>query len=331
MGLVSGPCYGKHGPMVRPSILGRGTLSVAVAPIGGIVRKKVGVALIVVVVLLAGLTVAQKVFGAFNGILPQDSEAIRTTLNQTSAKLAKARTARITFTGSLRPQVAGLYANWSGTTQASFSADPSWESTYDKVEVPGGKSVTAKVVHQGSQTLVSSPAMAAPDKRPWLSPKSTTIIWQHPLADPVLGITDFTQWEKILDTVTELGVAETETGNLPDLKGAPHEYKLVCFQKAAACPPPFGSNLDLYFNSVGHQVQLSAWYDDDGLLHRLDVEGSALWDTRVAGGDTPGETHPDGEYYFNASFTLDDFGSPVTVTMPADSQISTDHIVTLRS
>jgi len=294
------------------------------------VRSKSSVGLAAALVVVIGLVLALKL-GAFSGLFAESKDATRATLTQTSARLAKAGTARVAFTGGLKPQVAGLTASWSGTTLISFSADPSWESTYAKVEVPG-KSVPAKVLHKGSQTLVSSPALAVPDGRAWVDTRETALLWQHALADPTLGITDFTMWEKILDTVTPVGAAETKTGGLPDVKGAGHEYQVVCFQTAGSCPPPFGSDkLDYLFNSVGHQLELSAWYDDDGLLRRLDVEGSMLWDTRVAGADnTVPNSHPDGEYYYNASFTLDNFGSPVTVTMPADNQISQSRGVTLR-
>ena len=295
-------------------------------------RKKLGIGLAAVLVVLLGLTLALKL-GAFAGILPESEDVTRATLTQTSAKLAKAGTARITFTGGIKPQVAGLSANWSGTTQISFSDNPSWESTYDKVEVPGGKSVQATVLHKGSQTLVSSPALAIQDGRTWVNTRTTPMLWQHPLATPSLGITDFTMWEQILDTITPYGAHDAKTDELPDVKGADHEYYVTCTRVSGSCPPPFGSHdLDYLFNNVGRQLRLSAWYDDDGLLRRLDVDGSVAWNSALAGGQDPiPNSHPDGEYYYEASFTLDSFGSPVTITMPPDSQVTQSPGVTLRS
>jgi hypothetical protein len=68
------------------------------------------------------------------------------------------------------------------------------------------------------------------------------------------------------------------------------------------------------------------------LLRRLDVDGSVAWNSALAGGQDPiPNSHPDGEYYYQASFTLDSFGSPVTITMPPDSQVTQSPGVTLRS
>lgn len=294
--------------------------------------KKLLIAVAVFIMLLAGLTFAQYRFSIFGGDLQKDPKGDYVRLQQTGAKLTAARSARITFTASLTSVLFGPVANWSGTTMMAFASDSSsWQTTYDKIESPQFGAISGKLVHTPSQTVFSSPALVVPDKRKWNDLKSRAFItWPQPLADPDLGITYFPVWQDMIDSLNVQAGEDKRTHDLPDVAGAPYEYKLECYHSAGDCPLPFGTNLDLYFNVEGEIPQLHAWYGKDGLIRRLDVEGQVAWNSKLAGTDPLSPDYPNGTHTYRASFVLDDFGTPVTVTpVPAD-QITQSHIIPLR-
>jgi hypothetical protein len=296
------------------------------------VTKKQGIALAVFIVLLAGVTFAQYQFSIFGGDLQKDQKGDYARLQQTGAKLTAARSARITFTASMTSWLRGPVATWSGTTMMAFAPDsPSWQTTYDKIESPQFGAISGKLVHTPSQTVFSSPALVVPDKRRWDDLKSTSLIdWPQPLADPDLGITYLPLWEDMIDSLNVKAGEDKRTHDLPDVAGAPYEYKLLCYHSAGNCPLPFGTNLDLYFNVLGQNPLLSAWYGKDGLLRRLDVEGEVAWDPNLSTTDPLGLNYPQGTHAYRASFVLDHFGTPVTVTPVPANQITQSHIITFR-
>jgi hypothetical protein len=162
--------------------------------------------------------------------------------------------------------------------------------------------------------------------------KRSTILTPNPLALPDLGLTDFTLWQDVLDHLDKGAALDSNTDKLADVKDAPHEYKVECSQSNGQCPPPFGGTMGSYFNAVGLLPALSAWYDDDSVLRRLDVTGSVLWDRRAPGGNAPGtEWHGPGEYVYHLSFTLSDFGGAVAIPAPATDRVSESKLVRLKS
>jgi hypothetical protein len=297
------------------------------------VGKKLTAVLAAIVVVLAGLAFAQYKFSIFGGELQKDPEGDYARLTQTGAKLTAGRSARITFTASMTSLLHGPVATWSGTSLMSFAGTaPSWQTTFDKLESPQFGTITGKLVHTPAQTAFSSPALVVPDKRQWIDLKSTTsaILWPQPLADPKLGITDFSLWEDMIDSLTRAGGLNKRTKDLPDVAGAPYEYKVECYPTAGACPLPFGTLLDGYFNQLGEVPTMSAWYGKDGVLHRLDVEGDVEYNPTESDADPTGTSHPEGPHHYRASFTLDQFGTPVTVTPIADGKLTQSHFIDLQ-
>jgi len=246
-------------------------------------------------------------------------------LANVDAKLRKAGSARVTFNAEIKPQVSGPSAALQGTSMIKFGDTADWDTTYSSIVADGKAPVQARGIRVGQDTYFSSPSMKPEDGRPWFTAK-TPAAWGGLLADPRLGLGDFAVWKEFLVDTTEKNAFDGATDELPDVDGAEHEYKIRCTpQQDAGCPAPFDSGLDDVFDQAVYHT-MSAWIDDDGRVRKLAVDLSVIY----AGEDgeyavTPG--HPYGEYFVKATFTLDQFGTPVTVTAPPDDQITQSRVV----
>jgi hypothetical protein len=296
------------------------------------VGRKLGVVLAVIVVVLIGLGFAQYRFGIFGGGSQTDAEGDYARLTQTSARLTAAKSAWISFTASMTSVLNGPVATWSGTTVESFTGDtPSWQTTYDTIQSPQSGTITGRLVHTGAQTVFSSPALVIPDKRQWVAVDSRSVIlWPQALADPSLGITFFSLWEDMVNSLNRTGGLDKRTDDLAKVAGAPYGYRVACYRSDGTCPLPFGTNLDLYFNQLGEVPTMSAWYGEDGLIRRLDVEGDLDYSPDGSQTDPTGANHPQGAHHYRASFALDRFGSPATITPVPDSKITQSPFIKLQ-
>jgi hypothetical protein len=161
--------------MVRRSMPTRGTLSVAertngetVAGSGSNSRQMSTWRKIVIGVLLlilAAFTIPRLVVLALGGD-PESTDVSFQRLTGTGAKLANGRTARIVFTGDLKPVVAGPSVQWAGKIEVDFAAKSAWLSTYDSIVSPGQPTIQAKVVYTDSQTLMTRPRSLSPTADP---------------------------------------------------------------------------------------------------------------------------------------------------------------------
>jgi hypothetical protein len=272
---------------------------------------------IVALLVVLGLVIWQR----FDG-LTDNPDANSARVVQTGAKLAAAKTAKIAFTGQLQGSAS---AQLVGTTSIVFSADPTfakdaaWTTAYTPPKY-GPPSLTATVLHQGDTTLIRSPKLAVAAKTPWVDMDRTSLIWPSPTLDPTLGFTDFTLWQQKIQNLTA-EKSKFLDEDLPDVTGAPYKYKIECWQ-ADSCPLPFGTNLDHMVTDSVTQTTFSLWYGEDGLLRRLDVTG-ALEYVNNGAGDATSDLYPHltSEDY-QLSFTLGDFGAPVTVTEPPATEIA---------
>jgi hypothetical protein len=300
---------------------GRGTLSVASRHGGNLVGKKGWIVLGVVVALLTGVVV----YGYANRA--ESPEEVHARLAAMDAKLIEAGSARITFTGELAPQVAGPTGRWQGTTLMKFGAEPSWDTTYSTITADGQQPVQAREVHVGTDTFYNAPAVQARDGRPWLNARSTSVNWGSNYSSLAFRVTDFVLWREFFDNISVGHANQAKTEDLPDLPGAAHEYRMVCNVSMPQCPPPIGSFLDDVFNTAN--LTLSAWFDDDGLLRRMQMETDLFYLRDEPGGD-PNVFHPSGEYSARATWDLSDFGTAVSVAAPPEDQVSESRTASVR-
>lgn len=258
---------------------------------------------------------------------PESREQIAGRLTGTGQRLKEAGTARVTFTSEMRPQLGGRKVTLQGTSLIRFGDRPAWQTTYTRIAATGHPTLQARGVHVDDETYYTSPGMVAADGRPWFDDE-TLSDWGSGFSDPRMGVSDLMVWQRFLDDVSEGIAANGETDDLPDVKGAPHEYRFRCTpNKDVFCPPPFRTGLDLMFNRVIPPL-FSVWIDDSGRLRRLDVETSVLYVDDGTGNDQ--FTHPQDEWEIRTSFTLDQFGTPVTVTTPPADQVTQSQQVTLK-
>jgi hypothetical protein len=259
---------------------------------------------------------------------PEGSKEIHQRLANVSQKLRSVGSARVTFNADIEPQVAGPWATLQGTSMIKFGATEDWDTTYSSIVANGKAPFQAHGVRVGQDTYFSSPKIVPEDRRPWFNAK-TPAAWGTLLADPTLGLTDFTVWEGFLSNTTAQNAFDGKTDELPDVKGADHEYRVRCTPKIdAGCPPPFGSGLDDVFDQVPTYPLISAWIDDDGLVRKLEVSMSLMYQ---GDGTTSGAVgHPSGEYIAKMTFSLDKFGTPVTVTAPPADQVTESRTVALK-
>lgn len=285
--------------------------------------KKGWIVLGVVVALLTGVVV----YGyATRAESPEEVHARLAALN---AELIEAGSAKITFTGELAPQVAGPTGRWEGTTLMKFGAEPSWDTAYSTITADGQQPVQAREVHVGADRFYTSPAVRTPDGRPWIEARSTSVDWGSNYSTPEFRVTDFVLWREFFDNISVGHANQAKTEDLPDVPGAKHEYLFRCIPSTPGCPPPIGSFLDDVFNQVALGTTLSAWFDDDGLLRRMQMETSLFYQPDEPGAD-PNVFHPGGEYFARATWTLDDFGTPVSVAAPPADQVTESRTASVR-
>ncbi|MFC4145215.1 hypothetical protein ACFO0M_03000 [Micromonospora mangrovi] len=260
---------------------------------------------------------------------PESREQVAARLTDTGRRLKEAGTARVAFTSEMKPQLGGRKVTLQGTSLVKFGDRPSWETTYAQIAATGHPTLQAKGVHLDDDTYYTSPSIVAEDGRPWFD-SHTLADWGSGFSDPDTGVADLMIWQRFLDDVSEGIAANGETDKLPDLKGAPHEYQFRCTPGSDVfCPPPFRTSLDLVFNRVVPPL-FSVWIDDAGRLRKLEVETSVLYVDDGRGSDD-GFTHPQDEWEIRTSFTLDQFGTPVTVTAPPADQITQSREVKLKA
>jgi hypothetical protein len=274
----------------------------------------------VVVVLLGVAAVA-----LINVWQADGSKEIHQRLANVDQALRSAGSARVTFNAEIKPQVSGPSATLQGTSMIKFGDTADWDTTYSSIVADGKAPIQAHGVRVGQDTYFSSPSMEPEDGRSWFTAE-TPAAWGGLFADPRLGLGDFTVWNEFLADTTEANAFDGATDELPDVDGAEHEYKIRCTpQQDAGCPPPFDSGLDDVFDQAVYQ-RMSAWIDDEGRVRKLEVDLSVIY----AGDDgsyAPTPDHPYGEYFAKMTFTLDEFGTPVTVTAPPDDQITQSRVV----
>jgi hypothetical protein len=287
-------------------------------------RMAIALAAALAVVVLVALVLVGR-----SSLLPDSRAEVHARLAGVGDALARAGTAVVTFSGELVPQVPGPGGRWAGTSTVRFGDDPAADTGYARIEADGRPAVQARELSTGTDTYYRSPALAPADGRPWIDGARTAVRWPSPYADPGLRVTDLQVWQGFLRGVSEYDANEARTDDLPDVPDAPHEYRLLCVKSAASCPPPFGSPLDTYFNVVPTHPVLSAWIDDDGRLRKFQVEAHMLYQGDQPGGNTPGVTHPSGEYIARATFALDRFGTPLTVTAPPADQVTQERSVSV--
>ncbi len=277
--------------------------------------KRGYIVLAVVVVVLTGVVV----YGYANR--PESPEEVHARLAGMHARLIEAGSAKITFSGELAPQIAGPTGRWEGTTLMKFGNEPSWDTSYSLITADGQAPVQAREVNVGTDRFYNAPAVRAKDGRPWLNSRKVSVNWGSNYSDPEFRVTDFALWREFFDNIPVGNAYDARTEALPDHPGAEHEFRLLCYPSMPQCPPPIGSFLDDVFNSMAIPPTLSAWLDDDGLLRKMQVEASLFYLRNEPGAD-PNVFHPSGEYFARATWTLDDFGTPVSVTAPPEDQVS---------
>lgn len=283
-----------------------------------------GVAGVLVAALLVvlGVVVQRKLAG-------DSTDDILDRLTRTSDRLAARHTARVGFTVEVKPQVAGQTATLTGTSLYTFGRTPQSTSTFTSIAVPGQAPITATLVRNGDadHTYAQSPALLLADPNKWVNTNRTPIEWPNTLADPSLEFSDLAQWLSPLDEAVRADAAAATDTKLDPVTGAPHAYFVRCHPSRPGCPPSFGRRIDNLFNNATSGPTVAAWYDDAGLLRRMVVFGGANWD-RSKGGTTAGPL-PD-EYFYRLTFTVSDFGTPVTVPQPTAAQIIDSPLVRLR-
>ncbi|WP_229071635.1 hypothetical protein [Actinoplanes sp. DH11] len=271
-----------------------------------------------IVVVLLGAAVVVGVERFTGGSSKEDLHA---RLVGISDRLKASGSARVAFTAELKPQVAGPSGAWSGTSMVTFGETEQWDATYSAIVAGGKEPVEARGIRVGADTWYTSPSLTAEDGRSWFR-STTPADWGAVPADPNLDLTDFGFWKEFL-TRTEVDVAaKGYTDELPDVPGAPHEYMIRCTANVSPnCPPPLPAALGGLFNKVNFYPLFNVWIGDDGLIRRLDLSLSLIYEADPA---NPGEAafHPQGEYFAAMSFTLDQFGTPVTVTAPGPDEVT---------
>jgi hypothetical protein len=280
-------------------------------------------ALVVLLVLVGALVVALTTVWK-----PVDRAEAAARLTGTGQRLKEAGTARVAFSTEMRPQLGGQKVTLQGTSLVKFGERPEWTTTYTQIAATGHPTLQGQGVHVGDEDYYTSPTLETSDGRRWYE-SHTSADWGSPFANPYLGVADLMVWQRFLDDVSEPIAANGATDELPDLPGAPHEYRFRCTpEKDVFCPPPFRTALDLLFNKVVPPL-FSVWVDDAGRLRKLEVETSVLYDDDGTGSDN-GISHPRDEWEIRTSFTLDGFGTPVTVTMPTADQVTQSRTVRLK-
>jgi hypothetical protein len=271
---------------------------------------------------MVALVAAVLVVGGLGGCSVLNPRDPLDDLGNLNKRLEQAGTAVVTFTGTFDPLLNPVETGWSGTSTVRFGAKPSWQTTFDKVDSFGRPSLQAQGLHVDGKTYLRSPAMIPDDRRPWFDADKTGANWQSRYADPDLRIVDLVPWLNFLNGIKEGEAMNAQTDDLKDVEGAPNEYKVKCYRTQAACPPPFGMELDTFFNVTPRNPTLSAWLDDDGLLRKFEIAGSLGYDPSRPGADGPLVKHETDEYYYAATFTLDKFGTPLNVIAPPADQVT---------
>ena len=276
----------------------------------------------IVVVLLLGAAALVAVT-MLEGDSPERTARRLTSVGQ---KLRSVGSARVAFTAQIRPQLGGAAAAWQGTSMIKFGDTEDWDTTYTSIVAEGKAAIQGHGVRVAGTTYFTSPALTTADGRPWFT-ATTAAFWGAALADPALGLSDFTVWERFLTDADQRNAFSGSTDDLPDVDDADHEYRVRCTPEVdTGCPPPFGSGLDDVFNRVPTYPVFSAWLDDDGLLRKLQVHMSLMY-TPEGTPTEAAEIHPQGEYVADMTFELDRFGTPVTVTIPPADQLTRSSVV----
>lgn len=271
------------------------------------------------VVLLLG---AVALFVVSNIDAPGSSAEAQKRLTGVQQRLREAGSARVSFTAEIRPQVSGQKATFTGTSLVKFGETDEWDTTYSSIAADGQAPIEGRAVRAGQETYLTSPSLKADDGRAWF--KSTTpAFWGNTMANPNLGLGDVTIWSNFLARTPKQYAFDSATDELPDVEDAEHEFQVRCTPtQDPNCPPPFGSDLDALFGEAGFPLY-QAWIDDDGLLRKLYVKFSM-----INSGSGPADAmRPQGEYIAQMTFTLDDFGTPVTVTAPPADQVTQSRLV----
>jgi hypothetical protein len=286
----------------------------------------VAAALVAVVAVIAVDRLRGSGGGGFDEGVAQQADLL---LN-TGARLREAGTAEVAFRADLRTDVGTGKIAWTGTSRIRFADQPQSDTDYAEVASDAGGPIEARRLVDGEDAYVTSASFAPADRRRWIRTPTTTMFWPDPLASPELGLTDYPMWQKLLDDTQRDNAVAAGTDDLPDLAGAPNEYRLTCTPgEDTGCPPPFGTQLDQYFTAVPNTTW-SIWLGDDGRPRRVDVAAILQWDQAKA---QPGDTGPAykiGTYEYHATFEVGGFGTPVTVTAPAADEITRVRVVSAK-
>ncbi|WP_344254612.1 hypothetical protein [Actinoplanes campanulatus] len=274
-----------------------------------------------VVVLLGAVAL----FVVSNIDAPGGSADARKLLTGVESRLRAAGSARVGFTAEIRPQVSGPKATFAGTSLIRFGETDEWDTTFSGIVADGQAPVEGRAVRAGRQTYLTSPSLTADDGRAWFA-ATTPAFWGNTMANPNLGLADLTVWTGFLARTPGQLALNAATEELPDVEDAEHEFRVRCTPtQDPHCPPPFGTDLDALFDEAGFPVY-QAWIDDDGLIRKLEVSFSVI----NSGTRAADPLRPQGEYQAHLTFTLDDFGTPVTVTAPPADQVTQSRLVRRR-
>jgi len=255
-------------------------------------------------------------------VKPETPKIVEARVTNVGQRLRSTGSARVRFTAEIHPQISGPSATWAGVSMVKFGDTDDWDTTYTSIVADNKPAIQGHGVRVGTQTYYTSPSLMPADGRPWFS-ATTGAYWGNVLADPNLGLPDFTLWQRFLSQMSAAQAFSGSTDDLPDVKGASHEYLIRCTPVSDAwCPPPLGTTMDGVFNQVPEYPRFKAWFDDDGLLRKLEVGITFMYRADGTGGANEAAFHPSGEFFANMTFELDKFGTPVAITAPAADQVT---------
>lgn len=278
-------------------------------------KKRVILSGIAVVVL--GVVAADLISGGKLIPLPRSENSIAEEFAGINAKLVKAGTAKVTFRAELSQ--AGV---WTGTSAVRFGAEPVWDTSYTSASVGAKDPIPLRRLHVGERKdYFSSPALKPADGRAWMTAAKVNL--GTDLTSPLNNVADLTTWLPFLTGVKKPIAVLSETDVLPDVDGAPHEYRFRCDGNTPTCPPQWDTPIDNVFNTGTIGPIYDIWLDDDGLLRRMTVEGTMDY---LNGDGTRDLARMKVGSDYKLSFDLGDFGTAVDVQAPPESEISQKYL-----
>lgn len=250
------------------------------------------------------------------------------------AKLNADGTAKVAFHVALEGRPDADF-DFEGTSSVKFGISPSWDTRFTKMTSSTGVSLPAvRRLHSDNVDYFQSAAFKLDSGAEWARPGMSNIFWPGDLMDPKTDVAELTTWVSLLGNLEKTQIEDAQSAgerDLDELAGAPNRYELEC-RKAMQCPATVTPLLGQIFN-VNTGGNLGIWLDDDGRLRQLTVTYKLLFDTteKPAGQGITTVDHPRFPYEVKATFTLSDYGAPVTVESPDSKTVSKQDFVYLKS